>query len=95
MFADCVLMNWDVLPALSIPSAIRLPYLLGAAIDPENASLVLAAVLLSLVIIYLSSKLGGEFCAKINLPPVLGELVGGGRGGGVGAALAGVSRRRR
>lgn len=39
--------------------------------------MVLAAVLLSLVIIYFASKLGGEVCSRINLPPVLGELVGG------------------
>jgi Kef-type K+ transport system membrane component KefB len=42
-----------------------------------NPSLVLAGVLLSLVVIYFASKLGGEICARINLPPVLGELVGG------------------
>jgi Kef-type K+ transport system membrane component KefB len=42
----------------------------------EN-SLVLAGVLLSLVVIYFTSKLGGEICDRINLPPVLGELVGG------------------
>lgn len=45
--------------------------------ESENSSLVLAGVLLSLVIIYFASKLGGEICARINLPPVLGELVGG------------------
>ena len=45
--------------------------------DAEEGTLVLAGVLLSLVIIYFASKLGGEVCARINLPPVLGELVGG------------------
>ncbi len=45
--------------------------------ESEKGSLVLAGVLLSLVIIYFASKLGGEICARINLPPVLGELVGG------------------
>src|SRR4028119_1616313 len=45
--------------------------------EAESSSLVLAGVLLSLVVIYLASKLGGEICARINLPPVLGELVGG------------------
>ena len=44
--------------------------------EPENA-LVLASVLLSLVAIYIASKIGGELCSRINLPPVLGELVGG------------------
>ncbi|MGL5078651.1 MAG: cation:proton antiporter, partial [Waterburya sp.] len=43
----------------------------------EDGTLVLAGVLLSLVIIYFASKLGGEICSRINLPPVLGELVGG------------------
>jgi Kef-type K+ transport system membrane component KefB len=42
-----------------------------------NPSLVLAGVLLSLVVIYFASKLGGEICARLNLPTVLGELVGG------------------
>jgi len=54
--------------------------LLGTAVEAEsseNGTLIIAAVLLSLVIIYLASKLGGEICARINLPPVLGELVGG------------------
>ena len=45
--------------------------------EAESSSLVLAGVLLSLVIIYFASKLGGEICSRINLPPVLGELVGG------------------
>ena len=45
--------------------------------DTDTGSLVLAGVLLSLVVIYFASKLGGEICARINLPPVLGELVGG------------------
>ncbi len=45
--------------------------------EADNSSLIFAGVLLSLVIIYFASKLGGEICARINLPPVLGELVGG------------------
>lgn len=44
--------------------------------EPEGA-IVLASVLLSLVAIYIASKIGGELCSRINLPPVLGELVGG------------------
>ena len=48
-----------------------------AEIEAESSSLVLAGVLLSLVIVYFASKLGGEICARIDLPPVLGELVGG------------------
>jgi Kef-type K+ transport system membrane component KefB len=45
--------------------------------EPANSSLVLAGVLLSLVVIYFASKLGGEICFRLNLPPVLGELLGG------------------
>ncbi|MEQ9667744.1 MAG: cation:proton antiporter [Coleofasciculus sp. G2-EDA-02] len=47
------------------------------ATAPENGSIVLAGVLLSLVVIYLASKLGGELSKAVDLPPVLGELVGG------------------
>ena len=57
-----------------------LPYLLEAApvAEPKaDGSLVLAGVLLSLVVIYFASKLGGEICLRLNLPPVLGELIGG------------------
>ncbi|NJN88866.1 MAG: cation:proton antiporter [Leptolyngbyaceae cyanobacterium SL_7_1] len=43
----------------------------------ETASLILAAVLLSLVVVYVAAKVGGELCARVNLPSVLGELVGG------------------
>ena len=51
--------------------------LLAAATNAESGSLVLAGVLLSLVVVYFASKLGGEICARIDLPPVLGELVAG------------------
>lgn len=43
----------------------------------DSNTLVLAAVLLSLVVIYFASKVGGEFSNQLGLPPVLGELVGG------------------
>jgi Kef-type K+ transport system membrane component KefB len=43
----------------------------------ENSQLVLAGVLLSLIVIHLASKVGGEICVRFNLPPVLGELLGG------------------
>lgn len=45
--------------------------------EAEVAPLILAGVLLSLVVVYFASKLGGEVCLRVNLPPVLGELVGG------------------
>lgn len=48
-----------------------------AETNTPSAAVILASVLLSLVVIYLASKIGGEVCARIDLPPVLGELVGG------------------
>ncbi|MBD0267475.1 MAG: cation:proton antiporter [Cyanobacteria bacterium Co-bin8] len=52
-------------------------YLAEAPSEAELEPLVVASVLLSLVVIYLAAKLGGEICARINLPPVLGELLAG------------------
>jgi Kef-type K+ transport system membrane component KefB len=46
-------------------------------LSASEAPLIFAGVLLSLVVIYLASKVGGEVCARLNFPPVLGELVGG------------------
>ena len=54
-----------------------IPVVATATPEAENAPLVLAGVLLSLVVIYLASKIGGELSNNIGLPPVLGELVGG------------------
>lgn len=52
--------------------------LMATASESEaNSAQVLAGVLLSLVVIYLASKIGGEISNRIGLPPVLGELVGG------------------
>ncbi|WP_427162800.1 cation:proton antiporter [Aliinostoc sp. HNIBRCY26] len=51
--------------------------LLTTAANAEDAPIVLTGVLLSLVVIYLASKIGGELSRMIDLPPVLGELVGG------------------
>ncbi|NJK61533.1 MAG: cation:proton antiporter [Synechococcaceae cyanobacterium SM2_3_1] len=48
-----------------------------ASAEAETAPLILASVLLSLVVIYLASKLGGELTRTLDLPPVLGELVAG------------------
>ncbi|OCQ92681.1 sodium:proton antiporter [Nostoc sp. MBR 210] len=51
--------------------------LLASTPETADSSMVLAAVLLSLVVIYFASKVGGELSNRIGLPPVLGELVGG------------------
>jgi Kef-type K+ transport system membrane component KefB len=53
----------------------RLPLLSTAtAVD---APTVLTGVLLSLVVIYIASKLGSELSKRLDLPPVLGELIAG------------------
>ncbi|XTZ11689.1 MAG: cation:proton antiporter, partial [cyanobacterium endosymbiont of Rhopalodia inflata] len=65
----------STLPLLDLVS--KLPLLTTVTQDKADGALVLASVLLSLVVVYFASKLGGELCFRINLPPVLGELVGG------------------
>lgn len=66
LLSPAVLSSWGVGGAL-----------LAEASEAELEPLVLASVLLSLITVYLAAKIGGELCARINLPPVLGELVGG------------------
>ncbi len=66
--------EWTSCPLLATVTETEAALKDGGA---ASGSLVLAGVLLSLVAIYFASKLGGEICARINLPPVLGELVGG------------------
>jgi Kef-type K+ transport system membrane component KefB len=50
--------------------------LLGAS-TAVDAPTVLTGVLLSLVVIYVASKLGSELSKRVDLPPVLGELIAG------------------
>ncbi|MDG2990090.1 cation:proton antiporter [Candidatus Synechococcus calcipolaris G9] len=47
------------------------------ATDLDTSPIVLAGVLLSLVVIFLASKLGGEAAKRLDFPPVLGELMAG------------------
>ncbi|MBW4537773.1 MAG: cation:proton antiporter [Myxacorys chilensis ATA2-1-KO14] len=60
---------------ISTPVQILSPIVANA--EPESGSLVLAGVLLSLIVVYLASKIGGEICARMELPAVLGELLAG------------------
>ena len=53
------------------------PPVLATTPEAEYAPFVLAGVLLTLVVVYMASKLGGELSKRFDLPPVLGELVGG------------------
>jgi Kef-type K+ transport system membrane component KefB len=69
-------MNW-MFSIDSFGGAIAPSPLLATSAQAAEAPLVLAGVLLSLIVIYLASKIGGEICSRIDLPPVLGELVAG------------------
>ncbi|MGH8002525.1 MAG: cation:proton antiporter [Brasilonema sp.] len=55
---------WETIPLL-------------ATTEAENAPVIMSGVLISLVVIYLASIIGAEICVRINLPPVLGQLLGG------------------
>lgn len=65
---------------MQLPSLTSFPAgnisLLATATEPDG-SLVLSGVLLSFIVIYCASKIGGELSNWVGLPPVLGELVGG------------------
>lgn len=64
----------------------HIPSLLLATIKAEYKPIVLSGVLLTLVIIYMASKVGSEVAKRLDLPPVLGELIAG--------VLVGVSAAR-
>ena len=51
--------------------------LLAEVDEAEIGPLVITGVLLSLITVFIAAKVGGEICARLNLPSVLGELVGG------------------
>ncbi len=53
------------------------PAPLLAIVAAEDAPVLLTGVLLSLVVIYLGSKIGAEIASRLNFPSVLGELVAG------------------
>ncbi|MDM9381259.1 cation:proton antiporter [Chlorogloeopsis sp. ULAP01] len=50
--------------------------LLATATESDSAA-IMAGVLISLIVIYLASIIGAEICARLNMPPVLGQLLGG------------------
>jgi len=58
-------------------SRLPIPQTLIATAKAENAPVVLSGVLLTLVFIYIASKVGSEIAKRLDLPPVLGELVAG------------------
>ncbi len=71
-----------LIPTFSVPLPNSFSLLLATVEEstPEvsaDPTMVLCAVLLSLVAIYVASKAGGELFNGLGFPPVLGELVGG------------------
>lgn len=64
-------------PFIPHPLSFLPPVSFLATAEAENAPIVLTGVLLSLVVIYLASKVGGEISRHLDFPPVLGELVAG------------------
>lgn len=75
--ANAIVWVTSFIPKFWFPSSGHTIPLLATAAESESAPLVMAGVLLSLVVIYLASTIGGELCARMNLPPVLGQLLGG------------------
>ncbi|MBP0019342.1 MAG: cation:proton antiporter [Cyanobacteria bacterium SBLK] len=76
-----LILTWSTLadiPARSIPLA---------TIPQRGNPLILAGILLSLIVIYLIAKIGGEFSKWLGFPSVLGELIGGVLIGGSGLHL--------
>ncbi|MGB3299503.1 MAG: hypothetical protein WBA76_14660, partial [Phormidesmis sp.] len=81
---DSLLIFQTALPVAQIPIAqVFNPHVISQSLilaeidEAEVGSLVLGGVLLSLIVVFLAAKIGGELCARLNLPSVLGELVGG------------------
>ena len=64
-------------PILTAFNNRTVPSFLLVTLEAENAPIVLSSVLLSLVVIYLASKVGSELAQRFDFPPVLGELVAG------------------
>ena len=62
---------------LSFPLLFASGAAADAAVEASDSTLVLISVLLSLVVIYMASKVMGELCSRFSLPSVLGELLGG------------------
>ncbi|MFN5728074.1 MAG: cation:proton antiporter, partial [Pseudanabaena sp.] len=58
-------------------SGLHIPQPLLATAEAENAPVILSGVLLTLIFIYIASKVGSEIAKRLDLPPVLGELVAG------------------
>lgn len=69
--------GFDLPPSTLVDVWPSMPLVVATTPESEYGPFVLAGVLLTLVVVYLASKLGGELSKRFDLPPVLGELVGG------------------
>jgi Kef-type K+ transport system membrane component KefB len=68
----------NILPSMGVEATgFILPIPLLATVAAEDSPVILSGVLLTLVVIYLASKLGAEAARRFDFPPVLGELVAG------------------
>ena len=72
-----MLFSIAIVPLLNELSSCFSSLPLLATAEAANAPIVLTGVLLTLVVIYIASKLGGELSKQLDLPPVLGELIAG------------------
>src|SRR4028119_1267396 len=70
-------LNHTITALTSGMASLVAPIPLLATVEAENSPIVMSGVLLSLVVIYIASKLGAEAALKFDFPPVLGELVAG------------------
>ena len=70
-------LNYTITALSSGMASLVDPIPLLATVEAENSPIVLSGVLLSLVVIYIASKIGAEVAGKFDFPPVLGELVAG------------------
>ncbi len=69
--------SWAIAASLFFAHSQPLMLAMEKQVVEADSSLVLAGVMLSLVVVYFASKLGGELSLRMGFPPVLGELVGG------------------
>jgi Kef-type K+ transport system membrane component KefB len=74
-FLSLFLQSFSLLPRVQTVDFVSPPFLTIAV--TEAAPVILTGVLLSLVIIFIASKIGGEVSRLLNFPPVLGELISG------------------
>ncbi|WP_333197961.1 cation:proton antiporter [Microcoleus sp. S28C3] len=70
-------LNHTITALSSGMASLVAPIPLLATVEAENSPIVMSGVLLTLVVIYIASKIGAEVALKFDFPPVLGELVAG------------------